>query len=787
MRRTAKPGLPHPPAKRPHAVYSGVQGVSKPLQYTGKLFDMSASMLRTETEGEEVLSDADILEAAMANEDTMVFAEFVNLMGGERIQEHIPGDWHRSAAAMRAYRNAYDTADVDGDNDVEFEELEMVWTALDPTSTLDHENMEYLWGVINPDKMEGLTFTAFLHGMRRMQDDEKCAGWVDITKPTQWELLSLLIDTPISEKEEKKIMDSLTPVERWGIKLLQNKSRPMDKKAMQEVLTRAGNNKLRELNPTQVKNMASVRHNCVALCAFIGFVWTAFPAAVENYLVSEIGVDGFKDAYWVCHDHTVPPDAATSGSWSNDTDAYREGFLFDLDGDGVEGEMVPTTEMDVEWYRCHINYNLCGTYQGDRLDETHPAWEDMDVDTRCSFCQCQACQCVHHDNGKFDVSLDNKLLWFWIWNGASIGFFVVIEIVLLMYTAVVYCVRVSWALDQRLVPLNQDRAFVADSLVRAAFELGNPDSPALGVDPRKDSTANSKLQLAFMLLMYRIKVVATASVIKQITTLTTTPEFYTYAKPWLGTVLATIFWDGLIAHCIICQAEIRGFGVYTAVEVFNELLGKFEGGVHEVSTFGKIQICRAVGVAIVKSGSMYPTMELLLRHCIQYLGLRGKRVVTEPGTLDNEVAFLNGLGADISADDLTAAGRRALNGEKLRDAGDNLKDVFKDKVVDSDAVNRLERATHRDLDGDGDIGLKGTDNAKKPESEDDFHVMGASPVNDTGSLGKLQTQANVVKTEKSVTNQLKKYKGLTHKEQVCVLWCASLPRIQIILATTRQA
>jgi len=121
VRQFAKPGLPFSSAKRPHVAYSGVQGVSKPLQYTGKLFDMSASMLRNEAEGEEALSDADVLEAAMANEDTMVFAEFVNLMGGERIQEHIPGDWHMSAAAMRAYRNAYDTADVDGDNDVEFD------------------------------------------------------------------------------------------------------------------------------------------------------------------------------------------------------------------------------------------------------------------------------------------------------------------------------------------------------------------------------------------------------------------------------------------------------------------------------------------------------------------------------------------------------------------------------------------------------------------------------------------------------------------------------------------
>lgn len=36
-----------------------------------------------------------------------------------------------------------------------------------------------------------------------------------------------------------------------------------------------------------------------------------------------------------------------------------------------------------------------------------------------------------------------------------------------------------------------------------------------------------------------------------------------------------------------------------------------------VSDSAKVQLTRAVGVAIVKNGSMYPTMELLLRHSIQ--------------------------------------------------------------------------------------------------------------------------------------------------------------------------
>ena len=68
-------------------------------------------------------------------------------------------------------------------------------------------------------------------------------------------------------------------------------------------------------------------------------------------------------------------------------------------------------------------------------------------------------------------------------------------------------------------------------------------------------------------------------------------------------------------------------------------------------------------VAIVKNGSMYPTMELLLRHSIQYativsaalphancssaffsvrryLHLRGKKCVSEPGILDSQETFI---------------------------------------------------------------------------------------------------------------------------------------------------
>ena len=112
----------------------------------------------------------------------------------------------------------------------------------------------------------------------------------------------------------------------------------------------------------------------------------------------------------------------------------------------------------------------------------------------------------------------------------------------------------------------------------------------------------------------------------------------------------TVFWDSLIAHCIVHQAEIRGIGVYTSVELFNEVLDLHFDSAKDISPLGKIQIARAIGVAIVKQGSMYPTMELLLRHAIQYLGLRGKSLIALPGTLDSEDGFIVDLEA-VDPDD----------------------------------------------------------------------------------------------------------------------------------------
>lgn len=63
-------------------------------------------------------------------------------------------------------------------------------------------------------------------------------------------------------------------------------------------------------------------------------------------------------------------------------------------------------------------------------------------------------------------------------------------------------------------------------------------------------------------------------------------------------------------------------------------------------------------VSIVKNGCMYPTCELLLRHAIQYLHLRGKAAISNPGNLDNEDLLLDKMKKQEDGGELSDEERR---------------------------------------------------------------------------------------------------------------------------------
>lgn len=530
-----------------------------------------------------------------------------------------------------------------------------------------------------------LDFNQFLHGMAAVQRDVKTSRWIDVFRPNRWELLSLIIDTPVSEGEEVRILEDLSPIERVGVGMLKRHWKEMDMANMRAVLTKAGSGQLRFLEEQQVERMNHLHNKAVLVSALLGLTFAAVAALVENVLAYELGLNGAKDAYWVCTLESrldLDPNSTTAGQ-----------FIPTFPGLAHPDEMMCTT--------IHVNASSCindfmqtasviipedvqhgagyfppGTTAEDLKDvfghhqNGLHGWTTLQTGSEkmediCSSCECVVCGCATHAPliGRVELGAENKQVLFWGILGPTLIVSMSMEIGLLLYCAMRYCTRVAWALDIRLTPLNTDRAFVANSLVRAAFELGNPDSPMLGVDPQQP---DSDVSTVLMLMLFKLKTFLTGTLIKLFIGLVCSPETSLWLKPWLGMVLSAIVWDALTCHNLMVQARIRGFGVYVGVELFNEIIDESyssrrgEVDSDSLSLLAKLQIARAVGVAIVIHGSMHPTMELLLRHSLQFLGLRGSRFVGETGVLDNREGFLREL----------TAGARAVFEQEHTDADD---------------------------------------------------------------------------------------------------------------------
>jgi hypothetical protein len=94
------------------------------------------------------------------------------------------------------------------------------------------------------------------------------------------------------------------------------------------------------------------------------------------------------------------------------------------------------------------------------------------------------------------------------------------------------------------------------------------------------------------------------------------------------------------------------------VEVFNEIMDKFcpdyEKNPASLSEKAREQILRAIGVAIVKHGALFPTMEILLRHAVNYLNMKKSKAVRQSGIIDNEELFLQSF-EEITLEESRAA------------------------------------------------------------------------------------------------------------------------------------
>ena len=662
------------------------------------------------------------------------FEEFSQLMRGPLLAEFLAGtngNWRKRVAQIQQLRRAYDIADVDGDNELEKDELSLVLVSLSPAASIDPSDIDHVWDVLRTDASAGgvstaihvggvegelededaltalfsrfgtvlastlrvrhevkggkqvvswalvsfgsgaeaqaaldgtavlsdpehggypglvtrkvdevkathsvgamgevmrnhasaraaavrasggganfLTWEMFLAGLKWVCLDERASQIMDLGASNKWELISLLIDTKSSELEHNMLMEGLSPFEILGVKTLERLKKPMDTDGLKDVLHRVSAGELHMLTDEKKKAISNHRRNVAIYACFIGFITNVIPGINENFTVLYTGSNGINDGYWVCN-----PDMFTEST----------GF----------------PDFPKPW--------------------------NSSIDPA--------------DAEKCEMSEPLTIATFWAMDLVVMVICILMELTCLGMVAVRCSCMIAAEYDFRLVPLNAERAFVSNALIRACFEMGNPKSAVLGVDPDSgpETSATLRLKIMAMAAIYGGKIVFLGVMIKQIFKFTLPIHVLTWANSYAAT-MSSCFWDTLICAVIMEQVELVAMGVSTAPEVFNEVMERFasyqqKGGVQtraseamaakvqqglaekrELSPLGQLQVVRAIGVAIVLEGSMHPTMELLLRHAIQYFGMKGKSMLTEPRNLDSVSRFLSDMAKLPPAEQMT--------------------------------------------------------------------------------------------------------------------------------------
>jgi hypothetical protein len=107
-----------------------------------------------------------------------------------------------------------------------------------------------------------------------------------------------------------------------------------------------------------------------------------------------------------------------------------------------------------------------------------------------------------------------RFLMFWTINLCALTICTIGEIAGLYYFGMKNSVRVANKLDMRLMPLNRDRATVAQSLIRAALELGQANDVMFGVDPLRDHSSKSQAIEFLIAVVYAAKIFLTGFMMK---------------------------------------------------------------------------------------------------------------------------------------------------------------------------------------------------------------------------------------------------------------------------------
>ena len=138
-----------------------------------------------------------------------------------------------------------------------------------------------MWGLLTDDpKKEFLTFSEFLVGMVRVQNDKYMHSRFHLFSPDQ--LMSMVLDTPVSLAEEKKILKTISFMERLGLSVLNTATKTGTAEEQQQLLVRAKEKTLHVMTEEQSKAIRKLRLSNVWIC-FMLYVFQSIVCARYYY------------------------------------------------------------------------------------------------------------------------------------------------------------------------------------------------------------------------------------------------------------------------------------------------------------------------------------------------------------------------------------------------------------------------------------------------------------------------------------------------------------------------
>ena len=519
------------------------------------------------------LGSTKLMQAAMDNPDQLIFGEYVFMIRGNMLADYLAENtgWRTKIDNMVKLREAFRSADIDGNNELQQSELEFVIMSMHPTANLSKDDIQRFWDVLCPEGQATINFAEFVKGMVEAEKITDLRSMFSIDMPNRFELLSLIIDSPINRAESELLYDRMNPLEKIGVGILRSVEiaaqtashnelkhkqdsaletlqKDLDEvgkgaqdgdgvsEAISLILTKveasnahnladlkqsqaealkgkvleACEGRLHVLNDKQRGAVTKLHYGCVFQAALIGAVFTILPGLWENFLVYHFETDGMIDAYWTCpyekrgqggREEYDIDDPEWMGARLEEPFASYDGLIVCPYGTCTS---IPANAVDV----ANGTAKSGGTWWNGQTDLTYDCQIQNPYPEDCPMIVSGDCpnpdMCPEGDrraaNRQISCSVAQtwrwcdknlfgndviwycsplpatprhspRLLYWWSLNVAGIVLGIIFELSLLMYTALRSVVMVSEAVGLRLIPLNNDRAFVAEMLVRAAFEM----------------------------------------------------------------------------------------------------------------------------------------------------------------------------------------------------------------------------------------------------------------------------------------------------------------------------